>query len=128
LIEMMRLISKFAFASAFLLCLTDPATAQDAPDGEALYAACSVCHALEEGVHAIGPSLHGVFGRMAGSNADFRYSPAMENSGVVWSAGTLDSYLADPQGFMPGNRMPYSGMPDAEERAALIAYLTMATE
>ncbi len=35
----------------------------------------------------------------------------------------MDAYLADPRGYIPGNRMPYAGMPDAEDRADLIAYL-----
>jgi cytochrome c len=41
----------------------------------------------------------------------------------VWNAKTLDAFIADPQQIIPGNRMPYSGLPDAKERADLIAYL-----
>jgi cytochrome c len=47
----------------------------------------------------------------------------MKNSNLSWTPQTLDAYLADPQKLVPGNHMPYSGMPDAQERAALIAYL-----
>jgi cytochrome c len=44
----------------------------------------------------------------------------------VWNAKTLDAFIADPQQVVPGNRMPFSGLPDAKERADLIAYLTQA--
>ena len=74
----------------------------------------------------VGPNLHGVIGRKAGEVADFRYSPAMKRSGVTWSERELDAYIAEPQKKIPGNRMPYSGMPEARDRADLIAYL-MAT-
>jgi len=36
----------------------------------------------------------------------------------------MDAFLADPQGVVPGNRMPYSGLADAKERADLIAFLS----
>ena len=47
----------------------------------------------------------------------------MKRSGITWTAKTLDEFIADPQKMVPGNRMPYAGMPDARERADLIAYL-----
>jgi cytochrome c len=64
-----------------------------------------------------------VFGRKAGSLADFRYSPALKRSGITWTPETLDIFLADPQKTVPNNRMPYAGMPDAADRADLIAFL-----
>ena len=76
--------------------------------------------------HGVGPTLFGVIGRKAGGLSDFRYSPAMKRSGVTWTEGELDAYIADPQKKIPANRMPYSGMPEARDRADLIAYL-MAT-
>ena len=75
-----------------------------------------------------GPSLHGVFSRKAGELTDFRYSPAMKRSGVSWTPEALDKYLADPQAFIPANRMPYAGMSNAADRADLIAYLQKATQ
>ena len=50
----------------------------------------------------------------------------MKRSGITWSAQTLDAFIGDPQAVVPGNRMPFSGMPDARERADLIAYLQQA--
>ena len=96
--------------------------------GEAKFGDCAACHKLEAGVNEVGPSLHGVFGRKAGEIVDFRYSPAMKRSGIVWTAETLDAYLADPQSLVPGNRMPYAGMENAADRADLIAYLLTATK
>ena len=47
----------------------------------------------------------------------------MAQSTVVWDDASLDAFLADPAGFMPGNAMVYPGMPSAEDRAAVIDYL-----
>lgn len=98
----------------------------DAARGKKLYEECAACHALEPGVNGVGPSLSGLFGRKAGEVSDFRYSPALKRSGITWSPRTLDAYIADPQKEVPANRMPYAGMPDARDRADLIAYLQSA--
>jgi len=66
---------------------------------------------------------HHAVRRKAGELGDFRFSPALKRSGIAWSAETLDAFLADPQKAVPGNRMPYAGMPAADDRADLIAYL-----
>ncbi len=79
-------------------------------------------------MHGIGPSLHGVFNRTAGELADYRYSPALKRSGIIWTADTLEAFIANSQQFVPANRMPYAGMPDAAERADLIAYLEKAAK
>jgi len=100
----------------------------DVARGEARFRECAACHRLDAGVNEVGPSLHGLFSRKAGELADFRYSPAMKRSGVSWTAETLDKYLADPQAFVPANRMPYAGMSDAADRADVIAYLQKATQ
>ena len=100
----------------------------DAARGEARFKECAACHRLDAGVNEVGPSLHGLFSRKAGELGDFRYSPAMKRSGVGWTPETLDKYLADPQGFIPANRMPYAGMSNASDRADLIAFLQKATQ
>jgi cytochrome c len=68
-----------------------------------------------------------LFGRRAGGVAGFEYSGAMKGSGIVWSAATLDRFLADPLRVVPGTTMTYAGVADAQERADLIAYLRVAT-
>lgn len=100
----------------------------DAARGEAFFKDCAACHKLAAGANEVGPSLHGLFSRRAGELSDFRYSPAMKRSGVTWTAETLDRYLADPQAFIPANRMPYAGLSNAGDRADLIAYLQKATQ
>ena len=64
----------------------------------------------------------------AGELPDFRYSPAIKRSGISWTPQTLDTFIADPQKMVPANRMPYAGMPDADARADLIAYLLKASK
>lgn len=100
----------------------------DIARGEVHFKECAACHRLEAGVNEVGPSLHGLFSRKAGELGDFRYSPAMKRSRISWTPETLDKYLADPQAFIPANRMPYAGMADAADRADLIAYLQKATQ
>jgi cytochrome c len=100
----------------------------DAARGKKVFEECAACHSLEKGANGVGPSLHGVFERKAGELADFRFSPAMKKSALPWSARTLDLFLADPQQEIRGNRMPYSGIGDANDRADLIEYLKTATK
>jgi cytochrome c len=100
----------------------------DAVRGEARFKECAACHRLDAGANEVGPSLHGIFARKAGELADFRYSPAMKRSGITWTAETVEKYIADPQAFIPANRMPYAGMSNTSDRADLIAYLQKATK
>ena len=100
------------------------AMAQDANRGQKLFEECAACHSPDRAAaDTIGPTLYGVVGRKAGEGTDFRYSPAMKRSGITWSRDSLNEFVADPQKLVPGNRMPYSGMPDAKARADLVAYL-----
>jgi cytochrome c len=118
-------------AAALLLTSTLAAAAHaegDAARGEARFQECAACHRLNAGANEVGPSLHGIFSRKAGELADFRYSPAMKRSGVTWTAEAIEKYIADPQAFIPANRMPYAGMSNASDRADLIAYLQKATK
>jgi cytochrome c len=100
----------------------------DAARGEAKFGDCAACHKLEAGANNVGPSLHGIFTRKAGEIADFRYSPAIKRSGIVWTPETLEKFISDPQAMVPANRMPYAGMAGADDRADLIAYLEKATK
>ena len=100
----------------------------DAARGKKIFEECAACHSLERGANGVGPTLNGVFERKAGELAEFRFSPAMKKSALPWSARTLDIFLADPQQEIRGNRMPFSGVPDARDRADLIEYLKTATK
>ena len=75
----------------------------------------------------MGPNLVGLFGRKAGSVADFKYSDAMKNSNVVWSETTVAEYVTKPKEFIPGNKMVFPGLKSDQEVADLIAYLKQAT-
>jgi cytochrome c len=107
----------------------DAGAAGDPAAGAQTFGACAACHTLEPGAHRTGPSLAGVFGRKAGTAEGFhRYSNALKSADVVWREDTLSGFLADPQAFLPGNRMTFSGIPDAQARADVIAYLKDTTE
>lgn len=95
----------------------------DAAAGEKVFALCRSCHVLEDGVNRVGPSLYKVVGRKSGSVAGFSYSDANKNSGVTWTTDVLFKYLEDPKGFMPGTKMAFPGIKDAQDRANLVAYL-----
>jgi len=97
--------------------------AQDARIGQQKYQDCVSCHSIKPGENLLGPSLFGIYGRQAGIAAGYRYSNALKNSGLTWNEDSLNRYISDPQGAIPGGRMPYSGMPDADDRKALIAFL-----
>jgi cytochrome c len=102
---------------------TSAALAQDAAQGQTAFQACAACHSTAKGVNGLGPSLFGVVDSKAGSAPGFTYSRAMKSSNLTWTAQNLDAYITNPQKAVPGNHMPYSGMADAQERVALIAYL-----
>ncbi|MET4133466.1 cytochrome c [Porphyrobacter sp. MBR-155] len=95
----------------------------DAAAGEKTFALCRSCHVLEEGVNRVGPSLHNIVGSTAGSVAGYNYSDANKNSGVTWTTETLFEYLASPKAFMPGTKMVFPGIKNAQDRANLVAYL-----
>ena len=96
--------------------------------GELLSFACAACHTLRAGEKTlIGPNLHGVFGRPAASVAGFEYSAALRGSGLVWTPRALDAWLADPQRFVPGTTMAFTGLHSADDRRDLIAFLLRVT-
>ncbi len=116
---------------------TVPADAASAPAaadpaliaaGEQVYRKCKACHQVGDGAkNRAGPQLNGVIGRAAASADGFRYSSAltgMGEEGLVWTAETLDAFLADPKGFVPKTRMSFRGLSSADDRAAIVAYLS----
>jgi cytochrome c len=115
-------------AATFAMAAGAALAAGDAAQGKAAFAQCAACHSLEPGQNGVGPTLHGLFGRKSASE-DFAYSRAMRRANVTWTPELLDTYLANPQaGPFRGNRMPFSGIADAQTRADLIAYLQEATK
>jgi cytochrome c len=109
-------------AIALLVQCPVPARADPVSDGKAAFAVCSACHSIA-GASRLGPPLNGVIGRKAGSVVGFNYSPAMRRANVMWDAAALEHYIENPQKAMPGNRMPFAGLPDETKRADIAAYL-----
>jgi len=85
---------------------------------------CAACHSVEPRRHLTGPSLEGVWHRKAGTAPGFvRYSDALRRVDIAWNEKTLDDWLRDPAGLVPGNQMTFQGIPDETARRDLIAYL-----
>lgn len=99
-------------------------SAANAADGADIFNNdCAVCHSTEPGTNKLGPSLAGIVGRKSAAEQDFSYSPAMTKLNATWDKATLDKYLADPQGMVPGTKMIFPGVKDEADRKALIDYL-----
>lgn len=96
----------------------------DAMAGKRVFLRCMACHAVQPGAPAkVGPNLSGVVGRKAGAVPGFRYSPAMAKAAVKWDEATLDKWLTRPSSVVPGTSMAFAGLPGADDRKAVIAYL-----
>lgn len=104
---------------------------QNLPPSEAgrkIFDQCRGCHSLSPSQNGRGPTLYHLFGRRAGSVPGFLYSSAMKNSVIVWTAGTLDRYLRNPRGFVPGSKMTSPDIKDPRDRKNLLAFLREATK
>jgi len=120
----MKLSARHLLAIAAAMAFSQAAFAQDAGRGKAVFEQCAACLSHESDPNETGPYLKNIIGRKSASIDDFIYSPAMRRANVTWTPDQIDAFLKDPQAPpFRGNRMPFAGIPDAQARADLIAYL-----
>ena len=120
--EMIASIAKMTAVAMAAAMITSGAAraAGDVAHGEELYQGCQDCHSMD--TNDVGPKHRGVFGRKAGSVADYSYSPALRNANIFWTESNLDQWLTDPQKFVPGAKM-YFHLENPKDRADVIEYL-----
>ena len=123
--SMMRLVGTSAVLLATAIASTVQAQGSGPEAGQVLFNnACRTCHSLNQGDNRLGPHLHGVVGRKAGSVEGYGYSSALKGADLTWDTATLDRFITAPDSVAPGHNMkPYPGMTSAEERAKIIAFL-----
>jgi cytochrome c len=113
------------FLGVSLVAAPLPAGADAASEQQAFNNACRTCHMVKEGDNRLGPNLHKIIGRKAGSLPDYNnYSSAMKEAGFVWDEQKLERFIASPDEVVPGNSMkPYGGIASKDDRAKIIAFL-----
>lgn len=124
----MRITISSLLAAVCLVGFAGTAMAEgDAAEGEKVYRKCKACHQVgPDAKNRVGPELNAIVGRVAGSVEGFKYSDAMmakNAEGFAWSEEAIDAYLADPKGYLPGNKMSFAGLKKEEDRQNVIAYL-----
>lgn len=120
----MRILAASAAMALALASATAAHADGDSEKGEKVFNKCKTCHEIATEKNKVGPSLHGVIGRKAGSVPGFKYSPAMAGSDVVWDEATIAEYVAKPKEFIAGNKMAFVGLKKEDEIEDLVAYIT----
>jgi cytochrome c len=112
-----------------LATLAAPYNSADLANGRSKFASCRACHTLTDGAPSMtGPNLWGLFGRQVGSKEGFNYSPAARDADFAWDTGNLERWLDNPKQFLPGNRMIFTGIHDADDRRDVIAFIATQTQ
>ena len=110
--------------AALVLGGSTVASAQNAAEGEKVFAVCRACHQIgPTAKNGVGPAQNGLIGRTAGTYPGYNYSPAMKNSGLTWDEATFREYIKDPRAKVPGTKMVYAGLKDEQRVNDIVAYL-----
>lgn len=118
-------------ATVILAVSVGYASAADVKKGKRVFNKCKACHSLVANKKGIGPSLHGVFGRTAGTLEKYKFSKAMVAAGAagkVWNEETIAAYLAAPKKYIKGNKMAFAGLKKQSDLDNVIAFLKEATK
>lgn len=122
-------VAATGLAACMIFLLPAPATAQDgsAEAGADVFKKCRACHDVGPNAkNKVGPLLNGIIGRKAGTIEGFSYSEANKKAGaggLVWTEQIMFEYLEKPLSYMPGTKMAFAGLRDAQDRKDVIAYL-----
>ena len=120
-------MKKFALSALVIIASSAAATAalaQDAEAGKASFNKCLACHAIGEGAkNKVGPELNGIDGRKSGTAADYNYSDANKNSGIVWDEASFKEYIKNPAAKVPGTKMTFVGIKNEQDINDLWAYV-----
>jgi len=97
----------------------------DAAKGQATAKVCLQCHTFDKGgANKIGPNLFGVMEENIASVPGYQFSSVLAgHTGDKWDPEKLNVWLFKPQEFAKGTKMTFAGLPKAEDRANVIAYL-----
>ncbi|MDJ0614561.1 MAG: cytochrome c family protein [Rhizobiaceae bacterium] len=115
-------------ASLLFALAATPVAAEDIKAGKKVFKKCKACHTVKPEKHKVGPSLHGILGKAAGSAEGYKSSPALSASGIVWDTESMTAFLKDPKGTIPGNKMSFGGLKKDDEIVNLIAYIKAESE
>jgi cytochrome c len=131
-------LKQAAFISGLTLLIvqvslgTASAQSPNAENGADVFKKCRACHLVgDTAKHAVGPALNNLLGRKAGSSEGYTFSDNMRElgqGGLVWSETELGRYLENPKAVVPRGKMAFPGIPDAQDRADVIAYLRTFTK
>lgn len=96
----------------------------NAENGAKVFKKCATCHTTEDGgKNKVGPNLWGIVGANRAHLGDFAYSDAMKGMGGQWDLASLNEFLANPKGYLPGTKMAFAGIKKGNDRADLLVYL-----